>query len=274
MNIALDGTLLAVLSNELPRMPNSVRLPSSVTKELLPNLRPGMEVRVGNDRLHIPAHNFSFRLPETTAWEPRPEVSTYHWHRKTVAQHVRLLAHLLADKPQQGGLAPLVRPLLLGQPAQETPLSRMAMPRLRLLAQSSWRQENAGIEEATRGLAGLGPGLTPSGDDVLGGFAAIMALLSPQLSADAASRKHVAVTIAAMARPRTTALSAVLLAHAAQGELAEQMGTLLLTLTLPAEAFETVLNAAEQVLTFGASSGGDTLLGMLLGLRTLEGEIA
>ncbi len=77
-----------------------------------------------------------------------------------------------------------------------------------------------------------------------------------------------------MARPRTTALSAVLLAHAARGELAEQMGTLLLTLTLPAEAFETVLNAADQVLTFGASSGGDTLLGMLLGLRTLEGEIA
>jgi hypothetical protein len=86
-------------------MPNSVRLPSSVTKELLPNLRPGMEVWVGNDRLHIPAHNFSFRLPETTAWEPRPDVSTYRWHRKTVAQHVRLLAHLLADKPQQGGVA-------------------------------------------------------------------------------------------------------------------------------------------------------------------------
>ena len=274
MNIALDGTLLAVLSNELPRMPNSVRLPSSVTKELLPNLRPGMEVRVGNDRLHIPAHNFSFRLPETTAWEPRPDVWTCRWHRKTVAQHVRLLAHLLADKPQQGGLAPLVRPLLLGQPAQETTLSRMAMPRLRLLAQAGWRQENAGIEEATRGLTGLGPGLTPSGDDVLGGFAAIMALLSPQLSADAVSRKHVAATIAAMARPRTTALSAVLLAHAARGELAEQMGTLLLTLTLPAEAFETVLNAADQLLTFGASSGGDTLLGMLLGLRTLEGDIA
>lgn len=64
MNIALDGTLLALLSTELPRMPNSVRLPSSVTKELLPNLRPGMEVRVGDDRLHIPAYNISLRLPQ------------------------------------------------------------------------------------------------------------------------------------------------------------------------------------------------------------------
>ena len=272
MNIALDGNLLALLSNELPRMPNSVRLPSSVTKELLPNLRQGMEVRVGGKRLLIPAHNFSLHLPETPAWEPRPNLSTYKLSRETVAQHVCLLAQFAANKPQQGGLTPLIKPLLLGQPTQETPLSRMAMPRLRLLAQASWRQDNAGIEEAARGLAGLGPGLTPSGDDVLGGFVAIMALLSPQLSADGACRKHIAATIAEVARPRTTALSSVLLAHAARGEIAEQMGAFLLTLTHPAEEFKAVLKATDRVLAFGASSGGDTLLGMLLGLRTLEGE--
>jgi hypothetical protein len=149
----------------------------------------------------------------------------------------------------------------------------MALPGLRMLELASWRQNVAGVEEATRGLAGLGPGLTPSGDDALGGFAAVMALLSPQLSADATSREHIAATIADVARPRTTALSATLLAHAARGEVAEQLGTLLLTLTLPAEASKAVLNAAHHVLAFGANSGGDTLLGLLLGLRALEGEI-
>ena len=273
MNIALDGTLLALLSAELPHMPNSVRLPSSVTKELLPNLRPGMEVRIGDDRLHIRAHNFSLRLPETPAWEPRPDLSTYSWCRETVAQHVCLLAQFVADKPQPGGLTSLVRPLLLGQQLQETPLSRMAMPKLRLLAQASWRQNIAGIEEAVRGLAGLGPGLTPSGDDVLGGFAAIMALLSPQLSADSLPREHIASIIAAVAKPRTTILSAVLLEYASRGEVAEQLGMLMLTLSYPVEATETLLVAADRVLAFGASSGGDTLLGILLGLRALEGEI-
>jgi len=100
-----------------------------------------------------------------------------------------------------------------------------------------------------------------------------MALLSPQLSVDGVSRRHIAGTIAAIARPRTTALSAVLLAHAACGEVAEHLSTLLLSLSLPAEASEVVLRAADRVLAFGASSGGDTLLGILLGLRTLEGEI-
>jgi uncharacterized protein DUF2877 len=273
MNIALDDTMLALLSCELPRMPNSVRVPSFVAQKLLPQLRPGMEVEVGNERLLIPACNFSLHLPETPAWEPRPDITAHHWHRQAVAQHVRLLAHYLAGQPQQGGLAPLIGPLLLGQPAPETPLSRMALPGLRMLALASWRQDIASVEEATRGLAGLGPGLTPSGDDALGGFAAVMALLSPRLSSDAASRKHIAAAIAAVARPRTTALSSVLLAHAARGEVAEQLGTLLLTLTLPAEASKAVLNAAYHVLAFGANSGGDTLLGMLLGLRTLEGEI-
>ncbi len=64
-----------------------------------------------------------------------------------------------------------------------------------------------------------------------------------------------------------------MLEHAACGEVAEQLGTLLLSLSLPAEAYEAVLKAAHHVLAFGASSGGDTLSGILLGLRTLEGEL-
>ena len=100
-----------------------------------------------------------------------------------------------------------------------------------------------------------------------------MALLSTQLSADSKSRKHIASTIAAVAKPRTTKLSGILLEFASRGEVSEQLGTLLLTLMLPAEEFETVLKAADHVLAFGASSGGDTLLGMLLGLRALEGKI-
>src|SRR6266480_3483708 len=272
VNITHDSTILALLSDKLPRMPNSVRLRSVVTDKLFSDLQPGMEVCVGNDTLVIPTCNFSFHLSGTPLWEPRPDITAHQWHRETVAQHTRLLTQFFAQKQLQGGLAPLIGSLFLEQLPQETPLSRMAMPKLRLLAQASWQQNIAGIEEATLGLAGLGPGLTPSGDDVLGGFAAIMALLSPQHSADSISRKHIASTIAAVAKPRTTRLSAILLEYASRGEVSEQFGTLLLALMLPAEEIETVLKAADRVLAFGASSGGDTLLGMLLGLRALEGE--
>ncbi|MGZ3608503.1 MAG: DUF2877 domain-containing protein [Ktedonobacteraceae bacterium] len=272
-NISFDETLLSLLSEGLPRMPNSVRLRSNVTEKLFLNLKPGMEVCVGNDALVIPKCNFSFHLANTPLWEPRPDVNSYQWNRETVAKHTRCLTQFLAKKQHQDGLAPLVGPLFLEHPHQETPLSRLAMPNLRLLAQASLKQNMEHIEEATRGLAGLGPGLTPSGDDVLGGFAAIMALLSTQLSTDSRSRKHIASKIAEVAKPRTTKLSGTLLEFASRGEISEQLGTLLLTLMLPVEEIKTVLKAADHVLAFGASSGGDTLLGMLLGLRTLEGKI-
>ncbi len=272
-NISFDETLLALLSDELPRMPNSLRLRSVVIDELLPNLQPGMEVIVGNDTLAIPTCNFSFHLSNSPIWEPRPDVTAHLWNREAVAQHTRLLTQFLAEKQHHCGLAPLVGSLFLGHPLQETSFLRMAMPKLRLLAKASWRQNITGIEEAILGLAGLGHGLTPSGDDVLGGFAAVMDLLSPQLSADSISRKHIASIIAEVAKPRTTKLSSVLLEYASRGEVSEPFGTLLLSLALSAENIETVWNVAEEVLAFGASSGGDTLLGILLGLRALEGEI-
>ena len=272
LNIAIDGTMLALLSGDLPRMPNGVRLSSVMLEELLRGLGPGMEVWVGDGELLIPGCNFSLCLPEAPPWEPRPDIEGYSWQCETVAQHVHLLARYLVDRPQRGGLAALVGPLLLGQAVQEMPLVWMALPKMRLLARAAREQDMAGVEEATRGLAGLGPGLTPAGDDVLAGFAAVMAMLSARISADGTSRSHVAEVIAAVARPRTTMLSGVLLEHAARGEVAEQLGEMLLTLALPVEESGAVLCAADKLLAFGETSGGDTLLGVLLGLRVLEGE--
>jgi hypothetical protein len=354
VNIAVDGTMLALLSDELPRMPNGVRLPSDVMEELVRGIRVGMGVWVGDGRLLIPGWDFSLCLPEAPPWGPRPDMEGYRWQRETVAQHMRLIARYLADRPQRGGLAALVGTLLLeptrvlpvpqvalsrvgflgeppakgretgvrratikahpsaphptrpygydgdapqnlpvkaqaasllhptpaptghsprGMQGWEMSLAQMALPNLRLLARAAWEQDMVGVEEATRGLAGLGPGLTPAGDDVLAGFAAVMALLSARISADGTSRGHVAEVIAAVARPRTTMLSGVLLEYAAVGEVAEQLGELLLMLALPAEESEAVLHAADKLLAFGGTSGSDTLLGVLLGLRALEGGL-
>src|SRR5712692_5968082 len=273
VNVAIDGTMLALLSGDLPRMPNGVRLSPVMLEELLRGLGPGMEVWVGDGGLLIPGCNFSLCLPEAPPWEPRPDIEGYSWQCETVAQHVRLLARYLVDRPQRGGLAALVGPLLLGQAVQEMPLARMALPKMQLLARAAWEQDMVCLEEATRGLAGLGPGLTPAGDDVLAGFAAVMALLSVQLSADAAPRGYLSEVVAAVARPRTTMLSGVLLDYAARGEVAEHVGELLLALALPTEESGVVLHAADKLLAFGATSGGDMLLGMLLGLKALEGEM-
>jgi hypothetical protein len=274
MNIALDDTVLSVLSDELPRMPNGLRVPSVLMKEILRSLHTGMNVLIGDGGLLIPDANLSLCLPPLPPWEPRPAVEGRRWRRMTIVQQGLLLAHHLADQHQQNGLGSLAGPLLLKQSVPKTPLERLALPKLRLLARASWQLDRAGIEAAAYGLAGLGPGLTPAGDDALAGFAAVMALLSPYLSADAVPRKHIAQTLMTVARSGTTKLSAVLLTHAARGEVSEQLGQMLLALALPIEQSEQVLRAAQRLLAFGATSGSDTLLGILLGLQTLEGAIS
>src|SRR5258708_5716695 len=170
LNIVVADTLFVLLSVEAPRMPNSARLPTYAMEQLYGKLSPGMEVCVGDGRLSMPTLDLSIHLPRGAAWEPVPVIAARSWRRATVARHAPLLARPLAERALPDGLAPLVKPLLLHQAAQETPLAKIALPLLRLLIDASRQQDIAGVEAAARGLAGLGPGLTPSGDDALGGF--------------------------------------------------------------------------------------------------------
>lgn len=269
LNIAVDETLLTLLSDEKPRMPNSARLPRCIMEQLYSTLSAGVRVRIGDGRLLIPILDLSIHLPDREAWEPVPRVAAHRWRSPAVTARIHLLARHLAQHGCQDGLAPLVRPLLLHEATRETPLGRIALPLLRLLVRASREQNMLEVERAARRLAGLGPGLTPSGDDTLGGFIGVLALAGSQPEMDGMAHTRVAEAIADAARPRTTLLSATLLAHAARGELAEQVGELLIALTLPQEADAIVLQAAERVLVYGASSGGDTLLGLLLGLQAI-----
>lgn len=267
LNIAVGETLFTLLSDEKPRMPNSARLPRCIMEQLYSTLSPGVQVRVGDGRLLIPRLDLSISLPDNEAWEPVPRVAAHSWRSATVTARVHLLARHLARRGQQDGLAPLVRPLLQHEETTETPLGRIALPLLRLLVRASGEQDIANVERAARGLAGLGPGLTPSGDDTLGGFIGVLALTCSRPGVEVEANKRMANAIAEAARPRTTLLSATLLAHAARGELAEQVGELLIALTILEEADAAVLQAADRVLAYGACSGGDTLLGLLLGLQ-------
>lgn len=274
VNLTLNGrplTMLTLLSEELPRMPNSIRIPAQTMHELVRILEPGMLVWIENQGLSIPACHCQIRLPDAPPWEPRPELAAFRWNLELIEQRADLVARYFSEQSQLEGLAPLVRPLLLGQSIAMTPLLSKALPPLRLLLHASQQLDMAGIEDATRSLAGLGPGLTPSGDDVLAGFAAIMALSSPYASSDAQLHRSIAERIAANACPRTTTLSAALLAHAARGEVAEPVKDWLLALL--SVSLTSALCATDRVLSIGSASGGDLLLGLLLGLRTLAGAI-
>jgi hypothetical protein len=106
-------------------------------------------------------------------------------------------------------------------------------------------------------LLGSGPGLTPSGDDVLAGFLVGAAAFGTDATA---LREATAV----LAPARTTALSAALLWHAARGECIDELASLAVVLTsqgrcLPDEAGR----AVSRLLSVGHTSGAALALGLV-----------
>jgi len=130
------------------------------------------------------------------------------------------------------------------------------------LADAVARDDADAARTAAASLVGLGPGLTPSGDDVLCGFLlARQCFAGPAGPADRAVRE-----VAAAPGARTTSVSASQLGLAAAG----LFGEALLDVARSLEADGAALRAAlGRCLCVGSTSGADGLLGLVAGLESV-----
>ncbi|WP_116950674.1 oxamate carbamoyltransferase subunit AllH family protein [Jiangella endophytica] len=119
------------------------------------------------------------------------------------------------------------------------------------------------IADAVAGLLGLGPGLTPAGDDVLAGALVVGAAVGPR----AAARLAAAVEAADPLR-RTTAVSAGLLPYAARGLAVPQLTTYLAAL---GATRGDAGGAERKLLAVGHTSGAALRLGARVALAALAG---
>jgi len=155
------------------------------------------------------------------------------------------------------GLLPAAAAVLMKGTPPIDPLSRAALPALAHLAAATSARDAAGCLAAARSLLGLGPGLTPAGDDCLVGW------LAGAWTAGAAGRRLAAAAgpgLLAAATDLTGRLSRAFLAAAVSGEVAE-----------PVHGFALRPDEARLVglLALGATSGADLLAGYLLARAAL-----
>ena len=187
------------------------------------------------------------------------------WKPSSLRRGLAWLAHAAERAPAEG-LGQLIAPLATGaaDPARlagAPSVARHAWPALAAL--SGWARDAlvegraAGAPPASvDGLVGLGPGLTPSGDDVLAG--ALLAL-------HAFARPDLADRLAAWLRPRAAGRTgAISLAHlecAAHGEGAAVLHDALAALSSGDPL--TLAGSTAAVGTLGHSSGWDGLAGIV-----------
>ena len=159
------------------------------------------------------------------------------------------------------GAARIRREAMCGRSALNSAASAKCDALLGELARSTARGETPAAEQAARALLGLGPGLTPSGDDALCGF-----MLGRRVNGGGDGLADRAVkSVAFEAAGFTSDVSAVQLALAAKG----RFGEALLGVATGLHAGISLLARADVVrcLDEGATSGADALLGLVAGVR-------
>lgn len=211
------------------------------------------------------AERFVFSLAGAQVWHP--EGRSTPWQPAAMMASLAELASEIRRWPARGGLQAIV-PMVIGEaPASAAavhtadPLLRMAMDGIEPLR--IWLERRlAGNPASTScpvlaldALLGLGPGLTPSGDDFLGGvLVALRHLGAPDVAGS------VAVELLPRSRQRTNEISHAHLAAAAGGEALAPLHDILAGLGI-AGAFRGGARLAA-VDAVGHTSGWDALAGV------------
>jgi hypothetical protein len=229
---AIDGTVAAVVTRDATQLPNALVVPATAAEAPFAGIGSTSPATVGGGGVRLGGLDVrAVRWRAAIAPFPLPDPGP-------VTEAVSRLARLLDAGPTR--LPPDVR-------------RGAALVAARLRKGRS----TAAVAAAVR-IIGLGPGLTPTGDDVLAGCViALHRLGQPRLAMAFGTQ------VAETARTRTTSLSAALLRHAAAGEALPQSVAL-------ADALAGVGDvdaSASALLRVGHTSGHDLARGLLLAAR-------
>lgn len=237
VNVVVEGTLVSIVPARAGGLPNGVLVAEPFDPRSL-GIRPGMAVTIDDGRLAIGDGLLVLGAGEARRWRPqlRP---------LPVPRDLRLRAaiagRVAAGRPD--GLDGMVS----------------AAGSFGALAAAMGSGSDAAIVWAGRNLVGLGAGLTPAGDDVLVGLTAgLTALGDSRGSAFAGAWAHHAIG-------RTTVVAESAHRHAAIGAYSERIHDVLAAIVgAPTGAIPVAVEAAA---AWGATSGVDTLAGIVLALR-------
>ena len=231
-----------------------------VTAKDLGDLSVGDAAALDGKILRI-GHRLRLSLADAATWHPRGGPT---WSMDKLGQGLSRL-----DRKIAAGRLAVASPLLGADPSAcgledfvaET--AGQAMTGLEVWLSEAWqaaRPLNQREAELAAGLVGLGPGLTPAGDDFLGGMLIALVRLG---RADLAS--HLEAVVLFQVPERSHPISGAHLQAAAKGQ-----GSAALMASLDALLADRSESLSENVATLGRighSSGWDALAGVLLVLR-------
>ena len=269
--LTADKELLTLARKDVENSPITILLdlPHSICMSAF-GIRTGASVIKSGQFIHISGSKLLVSLDKATLWKARRQVAT-NLTIKDVTRNCETANDVGRKYGKRGGLSALLEhlnALIKGETidAQEFNIySRKAFPHITTLIEAVLSRNIGDVRPPVKRLIGLGPGLTPSCDDMLMGFMSSLLLATEASGGDVYYAREANRVIASSANGQTTLLSQKLLEHAAQGEVSELTHNVIGAIVGGTE--EKVRKATSKLLAVGHSSGTDTLLGILLGFH-------
>ncbi|MEB8341925.1 DUF2877 domain-containing protein [Streptomyces endophyticus] len=272
--LSCDDELVSLCARTLDDAPWSMRV--DVDDWQARGIRAGTPVTLATDAITLgaPTRHVVVLTPGPREWHSKPVPLRLTGHQLAVRAGV--LAELLDAHGARGGMRTPPDSANTFEAAMGAELRRGQDA----LHRSVLAGDGPGTSAAITQLLGLGPGLTPSGDDFLTG----LALLAAQPGSRIPGYVTAAHEVLDRLPDRTTRLSRTTLREALRGRARQSLLDLLhLLLTpdelvapgmspAPAELSRRLRPPVDRVLAIGHTSGADLLSGLLTGLR-LEAEL-
>jgi len=285
------GAALALVSRRIGNGPlNAVVSHFQVLASLL---HPGDTIHGDGAALSL-GQDWRLALAPAADWDPHPDYSILARRPRVVAGNLDWLRHhLLLEAPPTSLAAPrpAVTPGAFSGPPASVRIQMHAGELIDGLKDAQSRGDLNQVAALASRLAGLGPGLTPAGDDWLAGWLLAQHLneawrrsnTTPAAVETAGSvggsrlkpagrnrtKQSLREQIAEIAVERTTTLSRALLACAAAGEGDAEWHTLLAALANEPLTNLSIYQSTRAILSHGATSGAAMLTGFCAGVALL-----
>ena len=221
---------------------------------------------VSDNRGLLVGRGWRIELSRAKSWDPVPRYDRLAAWPQVVRDNIAWLIGRVAprsplmERPEQD----VFLAGAFGSRPSDTAMQGRARQAIQALLTAHQRRDVYRIKTAARRLAGLGPGLTPSGDDWLAGWLVGLRVGNTIDKPDGPDRLPIELVGKAVlqgASNQTTELSLAFLAAAADGALSQAWHSLIDALS-NADSVP-IRSAAGQVLSVGATSGADMLAGFL-----------
>ncbi|WP_053368878.1 DUF2877 domain-containing protein [Bacillus sp. FJAT-27245] len=211
-------------------------------------------VNAENERLTI-GNQLVVSIEQASLWES--SLPDFPANLEKLFQNMSKMKKYIDLHGKGGGVQKRVQP----QSPFEAELSKMLEERIFILYEAILKKEFSKATASAIRLIGLGPGLTPSGDDFLVGLFTAMNIPNSPIF----ENRELAGQVVRDAKSLTNDISFMALKKASQGHVRESINHLVKSIFTGGD--EELILSLNKVLSIGSTSGTDIALGIYYGLE-------